>query len=156
MNPTVPTQGFMPVEIEYKEHRMELLDMPGNGSALWRMYYKDTDAVVFVIDTKDERRMDDVAHILFHDVFEDKKLKDAVLLVYANKVDEPPTTGKSPGEQLQKRLGLETNPLSKDRIWHVEDCSALTGYGINKGFSWLCDQLAHPAKKKKSKKDTSK
>ena len=147
-----PTMGYYPSEIEYNDHKMVLFDMPGRNDLryFWKIYYKGTDAVIFVVDASDPGSMDEAAQSLF-EVLANKKLKDAVLLVYANKVDTPPIRGKSVAEQVRDRLGLETNPLSRDRVWHVQECSALMGHGIREGFNWLCEELAHPTKKKKSK-----
>lgn len=55
---------------------------------LWRHYYSNTDAVVFVVDSNDCERMSECRYEL-HRVMEDKELEGVTLLLLANKQDLP-------------------------------------------------------------------
>ena len=55
----VPTVGFSVEEFEKGALRFNVCDMSGANKyrSLWEKYYKDAQAIVFVIDTSDKFRM---------------------------------------------------------------------------------------------------
>ena len=53
---------------------------------LWHHYYAGSDAVIFVIDANDPSRLDEAKKELYN-VINSDELRDAALLVYANKQD---------------------------------------------------------------------
>ena len=55
---------------------------------LWRHYYQNTDALIFVVDSNDRERIDECKHEIHRFLTEDE-LKDAMLLIMANKQDLP-------------------------------------------------------------------
>merc|ERR1712146_627859 len=55
---------------------------------LWRHYYTNTQGIIFVVDSNDRDRIDDARDEL-HKMINDEELKDAIVLVYANKQDLP-------------------------------------------------------------------
>ena len=55
---------------------------------LWHHYFENTDAVIFVVDSTDRERFDEAAEEL-HDLMKDDRLRNAALLVLANKQDMP-------------------------------------------------------------------
>jgi|EP00624_Nannochloropsis_granulata_P005240 GTPase SAR1 family protein len=55
---------------------------------LWRHYYKDNDALIFVIDSADRARLSEAKEELLH-LLAEPQLLDSILLVYANKADLP-------------------------------------------------------------------
>ena len=57
-------------------------------SRLWRHYYKDNDALIFVIDSADRARLHEARSELHH-LLSEPQLLDSILLVYANKADLP-------------------------------------------------------------------
>jgi ADP-ribosylation factor-like protein 1 len=50
----------------------------------WRCYFPNTQAVIYVVDSSDIERMS-TAKDEFHSILEEEELKDAVVLIYANK-----------------------------------------------------------------------
>ena len=69
---------------------------------LWSHYFQNIDALVYVVDSNDTDRMNENAETL-HDLLQDEQLKDAKLLVFANKQDLP--NSLSP-PQICEKLGL--------------------------------------------------
>ena len=61
---------------------------------------------------------------------QEEELKDACLLVFANKQDLP---GAQPPAQISDALGLG---LLKNRQWSIHKCSAVTGDGLNEALDW--------------------
>src|ERR1700712_5080708 len=62
---------------------------------LWRHYYQNTQGLIFVVDSNDRDRIDDSrdyehsAKEELHRMLAEDELRDAVLLVFANKQDLP-------------------------------------------------------------------
>lgn len=52
----------------------------------WRCYYPNTDAIIFVVDSADSERVE-TARAELHAMLEEEDLRDAILLVFANKQD---------------------------------------------------------------------
>ena len=65
-----------------------------------------------------------------------QELKDAVLLIFANKSDMP--TARDPDE-LTDLYGF--NEI-QDHEWKLQPCCALTGEGLSEGLDWLSDALS--------------
>ena len=85
---TVPTLGFNVETVSYRNIEFMVWDMGGQDKIrqLWSHYYEGTQALIFVVDSADAERMDEARQEL-HKLMEQEELKDAVLLVYANKQD---------------------------------------------------------------------
>jgi ADP-ribosylation factor-like protein 1 len=69
-------------------------------------------------------------------MLEEEELKDAVLLVYANKQDMP---GAMSVTEVSEFLSLTE---LKMRTWTIFKCSAKTGEGLTEGLDWLVNSLA--------------
>merc|ERR1719232_265998 len=55
---------------------------------LWRHYYTNTQGLIYVVDSNDRDRIDENREEL-HKMLAEEELRDAVLLVFANKQDLP-------------------------------------------------------------------
>lgn len=65
----------------------------------------------------------------------EEELKDAALLVFANKQDQPGAKGAGDISQAL-RLGE-----LRDRNWSIMACSAVDGSGVSEGMDWLVVSL---------------
>jgi len=72
------------------------------------------------------------------------ELKDAILLIFANKADMP---NAREADELADMYGLQE---VQGHEWNIMPCCALTGDGLGEGLDWLADRLAAKMKKKKS------
>ena len=83
---TIPTIGFNVETLEYKNINFTVWDVGGQDKIrrLWRHYYMNTHALIFVVDCNDRDRVDDARQELTQ-MLHDEEMKDAVLLVFANK-----------------------------------------------------------------------
>ena len=61
----------------------------------------------------------------------EEELKEAALLVFANKQDQPRAKGAGDISEA-----LQLGEL-RDRNWSIVACSAVDGRGINEGMDWL-------------------
>ena len=59
---------------------------------LWRHYYTGTQGLIFVVDCADRDRIDEARQEL-HRIINDREMRDAIILIFANKQDLP--EGKS-------------------------------------------------------------
>lgn len=129
---TIPTIGFNVETVSYKNIKFQVWDLGGQTSIrpYWRCYYANTDAVIYVIDSQDKDRIGTSKEELMEMLKEDE-LKDAALLVFANKQDMP---GAMSVTEVSDFLGLTE---LKMRTWTIFKCSAKTGDGLTEGLDWL-------------------
>uniref|UniRef100_A0A3B4UQX8 ADP-ribosylation factor 4-like n=1 Tax=Seriola dumerili TaxID=41447 RepID=A0A3B4UQX8_SERDU len=101
---TIPTIGFNVETVEYKNISFTVWDVGGQDKIrpLWRHYFQNTQGLIFVVDSNDRERVAESAEELSKMLLEDE-LKDAVLLVFANKQDLPNALSVS---ELTDKLGL--------------------------------------------------
>lgn len=96
----------------------------------WRCYYANTAAVIFVVDSTDIERLQTAADELAA-MLNEEELRDAALLVFANKQDQPGAKGAG---EISEALRLGE---LRDRNWSIVACSAVDGSGVNEGMDWL-------------------
>ena len=53
---------------------------------LWRHYYTGTQGLIFVVDCADRDRIDEARQEL-HRIINDREMRDAIILIFANKQD---------------------------------------------------------------------
>ncbi|VDO43300.1 unnamed protein product [Haemonchus placei] len=82
--------GFNLETVEYRNVSFTVWDVGGQQRirALWKYYFRDTQAIIFVVDSADVDRMEEARNEI-HSLVADAELHDAVLLVFANKQDMP-------------------------------------------------------------------
>jgi len=136
---TIPTIGFNVDTVEYKNLKLTMWDVGGQARlrSLWKHYFQNADAVIFVVDSNDTARiteaMTELQHSLSHE-----DLAKASLLVYANKQDLP---NAMPTSVVQDKLKLAD---LRGRKVYIQGCSATSGNGLWEGLDWLSANL--PAK----------
>lgn len=70
---------------------------------LWRHYYTGTQGLIFVVDCADRDRIDEAKQEL-HRIINDREMRDAIILIFANKQDLP--EGKENDHMFQNFLYL--------------------------------------------------
>ena len=70
----------------YKNIKFQVWDLGGQTSIrpYWRCYYPNTQAIIYVVDSTDHERIG-TSREEFHAILDEDELKDALILVYANK-----------------------------------------------------------------------
>merc|ERR1711869_62718 len=101
---TIPTIGFNVETVEYKNINFTVWDVGGQDKIrkLWRHYYQNTQGLIFVVDSSDRDRIEDARDELSKMLNEDE-MRDAVLLVFANKQDLP---NSMTTKDVTEKLGL--------------------------------------------------
>lgn len=133
---TVPTIGFNVETVEYKNISFSVWDVGGQDKIrqLWRHYFQNTQGLIFVIDSNDRERIGEARDELARMLSEDD-LRDAVLLIFANKQDLPNAMSAS---EITERLNLHSH---KSRPWYIQSTCATSGDGLYEGLDWLSNQL---------------
>merc|ERR1712072_1576306 len=119
---TIPTIGFNVETVEYKNISFNVWDIGGQDKIrkLWRYYYQNTQGLIFVIDSNDRDHIEDAREELVQMLNEDE-MKDAVLLVLANKQDLPNAMTAS---EVIEKLGLNG---MRNRQWFMQSACATSG-----------------------------
>ena len=130
-----------------KIHNVEEEDGLKGTTMLTESLYTGTQGLIFVIDSNDRSRIDEARQEL-HRIILDREMKEALLLVFANKQDIQGGEDESPSrssegnantadcvamtpQEVQERLKLSQ---LKDKIWYVVPSCATTGEGLFEGL----------------------
>lgn len=134
---TIPTIGFNVETVDYKNICFTVWDVGGQDKIrpLWRHYFQNTQGLIFVVDSNDRERILEAEKELKSMLKEDE-LRDAVVLVFANKQDLPNAMNAA---ELVDKLNL--NSL-RNRSWHIQATCATQGDGLYEGLDWLSTELA--------------
>lgn len=133
---TIPTIGFNVEECYCDDFSLTLWDVGGKDKIrpLWRHYYAGAHALIYVVDSGDHDRIDDVRTELTRMLCEEI-LQSLDLLVIANKQDLP---NAMPLDVIAERLDLHR---LQDRHWHILPASATTREGLQEAKDWIIDAL---------------
>ena len=89
-----------------------------------------------MVDSNDRDRVGEAREELMRMLNEDE-LRNAVLLVFANKQDLPNAMSAS---EITDKLGLHN---LRQRLWHTQSTCATSGDGLYEGLDWLSNQLTN-------------
>ncbi|CAH8479352.1 unnamed protein product [Schistosoma turkestanicum] len=134
----VPTIGYSVEKIIVGQTVFLCFDMSGSGAYrnLWEKFYKDCEAIIYVVDSSDELRLivaeDEFQQLLKHPDICSRRIP---ILLFANKMDLPNSVAV---KEIVKILGLEN---LRNKSWRIFASNALNGEGLNEGLVWLFKQL---------------
>jgi ADP-ribosylation factor-like protein 5B len=133
---TAPTIGSNVEEVQYKNIKFVMWDLGGQESSRssWSIFYKETNAVILVVDSTDRERIPILRNELER-MLGAEALKQACLLVYANKQD---VKDAMTAAEISDALQLHA---VKGRGWHIQESCALTGFGLNEGLDWIARSI---------------
>ena len=132
---TLPTIGFNLERVRYGNTIFTCFDIGGQKKirGLWYHYYEGTDAIIYVIDVSDRKRLDDSCRELC-ELLRHPYLANAALLVYANKQDVKNCATSCEVEDKLRKLGVPND-------FHVQSSVATQCLGIYEGLDWLNQTL---------------
>jgi len=133
---TIPTIGFNVETVKYKNINFTVWDVGGQDKirALWRHYYNNTEGIIFVVDSNDRERVNEAA-LELQKVLREDELRNATLLVLANKQDLPNAMSVA---EVTDKLGLHS---LRSRQWYIQAACATSGDGLYEGLDWLSQAL---------------
>eukprot|EP00252_Welwitschia_mirabilis_P021810 TRINITY_DN5708_c0_g1_i1.p1 TRINITY_DN5708_c0_g1~~TRINITY_DN5708_c0_g1_i1.p1 ORF type:complete len:182 (+),score=32.39 TRINITY_DN5708_c0_g1_i1:163-708(+) len=134
---TIPTIGFNVETVEYKNISFTVWDVGGQDKIrpLWRYYFQNTQGLIFVVDSNDRERIAEARDEL-HRMLNEDELRNAVLLVFANKQDLPNAMSAA---EVTDKLGLHS---LRQRHWYIQSACATSGEGLYEGLDWLSNNIA--------------
>lgn len=134
---TIPTIGFNVETVDYKNISFTVWDVGGQDKIrpLWRHYFTNTQGLIFVVDSNDRERIAEASAEL-HRMINEDELRDAVLLIFANKQDLP---NAMLAAEMTEKLGLSN---LKGRKWYIQQACATQGTGLYEGLDWLSNELS--------------
>jgi len=129
---TIPTIGFNVETVEYKNISFNVWDVGGQDKIrlLWKHYYTNTQGLIFVVDSNDRERIEE-NRMELHRMLSEEELKEAYLLVFANKQDLP---GAMSCPELTEKLELSN---IRNRQWYIQATCAIRGDGLYEGLDQL-------------------
>ncbi|CAH1758152.1 17364_t:CDS:2 [Entrophospora sp. SA101] len=121
---TIPTIGFNVETVEYKNISFTVWDVGGQDKIrpLWRHYSNDRERI--------SEAREELQRMLNED-----ELRDALLLVFANKQDLPNAMNAA---EITDKLGLHS---LRQRHWYIQATCATSGDGLYEGLEWLSTNL---------------
>jgi len=131
-----PTAGFNIKTILMSNFRLSVWDIGGQKAIrpYWKQYYDSTDALIYVIDSADKKRVEETGEELSQ-LLEEDQMNGVPLLVLANKQD---LVNALSAKDVAEGLNLFS---IRDRPWQIQPCSAKTGEGLKDGMEWLIKQI---------------
>ncbi|KAF8408253.1 hypothetical protein HHK36_007401 [Tetracentron sinense] len=132
--------GFNVETVEYKNISFTVWDVGGQDKIrpLWRHYFQNTQGLIFVVDSNDRDRVVEARDEL-HRMLNEDELRDAVLLVFANKQDLPNAMNAA---EITDKLGLHS---LRQCHWYIQSTCATSGEGLYEGLDWLSNNIANKA-----------
>mmetsp|Transcript_8611 Transcript_8611/g.16888 ORF Transcript_8611/g.16888 Transcript_8611/m.16888 type:complete len:186 (-) Transcript_8611:50-607(-) len=134
----MPTQGFNTKSLARDGFKLNVWDVGGQETIrpYWRDYFDHTDALVYVIDSADRRRIDEASREL-RSLLDEEKLNGIPLLVFANKQD---LVSAVSADEISETLSLSS---IRDRQWLIVASSAKSGEGLQDGMEWIVSAIRH-------------
>ena len=130
---TVPTIGFnVETVTPVKNVSFTIWDIGGQDTIrpLWRYYFRDTDGLIFIVDSTDRERFL-LAKNELQGILNDPDMHRVPVVVFANKQDLPSADEPT---KLARDLGLEN---LTGHSWYVQGTSASSGQGLYEGMEQL-------------------
>ena len=141
---TTPTQGFNIKSVLHSGFKLNVWDIGGQKTIrpYWRNYYENTEALIYVVDAADRKRVDEAGYEL-NEILGEDKLATVPLLVFANKSDLlQAQSADDIAESLSLRRIVVFPALSRPRIrmraWGRVVGRAGTGWSVGRQETERC------------------
>ena len=136
---TIPTIGFNVETLNFNQTSLTVWDVAASTPPmrrLWRHYFRNCQGLIFVIDSNDRERIDEVRDE-FWKLLSEQELDNACIVVLANKQD---LYGAMTVTEVGDALRLWEIPKDKQQ-WFITGCSATAGEGLYEGFDWISQKI---------------
>eukprot|EP01100_Stratorugosa_tubuloviscum_P003993 TRINITY_DN197_c0_g1_i1.p1 TRINITY_DN197_c0_g1~~TRINITY_DN197_c0_g1_i1.p1 ORF type:complete len:181 (+),score=74.13 TRINITY_DN197_c0_g1_i1:372-914(+) len=142
-----PTVGFLSAEIQRGNVIFAITDTAGGATVrdLWRHYFEQTDAIVWVVDASNPERFNESKNALNAALRDAAMPRECPFLIAANKSDQP---GCQNAEAIKTALNLAS--ALNGRSYQVFATSSRNGEGVDPGFTWLRQEIKILFKKRKN------
>ena len=131
-----PGFGYVTSDIEYNNLAFKIYELAGQTINLWPDRCRDKQCIIFVVDSSAPNTIGNVRTEI-QQMMDNDDLRDAMLLVFANKKDLPDSMN---AEYIADKLGLTS---FRGRTYKVIETSAKRGVGFAEGLEWLEEQFSN-------------
>ena len=131
--PTVPTVGNDIVKIKINKKENILREIGGAMAPIWKNYYKDANAVIYVIDKSNQFQIS-ASCIMLLDMLSHPSIKRKNVLLLFNKSDFPSSFSF---KQLHKIFRLDDLQKSCDNNLKIVECSCVQKNGFDEIIQWI-------------------
>lgn len=110
---------------------------------VWKDYYEDIDAIIFLVDAADETRFDEAREEL-QGLLSDESIANVPIAVLGNKIDAP---GAVHEDSLRQKLGIYENSgysssgKTNTRPMKLFMCSIINQAGYDVAFKWINERI---------------
>lgn len=143
-----PTQYPTSEELLIENIKFHAFDLGGHEAArrVWKDYYVDVSAVVFLVDAHDHQRFNEAKNEL-NALLGEECLAGVPFLVFGNKIDLPSAAGE---DELRFSLGIHDFTTGKSiraaagqniRPIELFMCSIAKKMGYGEGFRWVSQYI---------------
>ncbi len=154
---TVPTVGFNNEKVKGTSGKAKgvnfmIWDVGGQDKVrpLWKSYTRNTDGIIFVVDSSNSDRIDEARVELFR-IAKSPNMSAVPILILANKQDLPEAKDTAELEQA-----LSMSELSLNQLWTIQPCCAITGEGLDVALEQLYELILKRRKLPKVKRKSNK
>jgi len=144
----MPTLHPAKEELTINKISFTTVDLGGHHQArrVWKDYFAEVDAIVFIVDSGDNLRFGECKGEL-NSLLEDDQLVGVPILILGNKIDRPGAVGE---DGLRQMFGLAGQTTGKGQIarhklqrrpLELFMCSVLNKTGYAEGFRWLAQYI---------------
>lgn len=142
---TVSTIGFNVEMLEARKNRNKIAvtiwDVGGQVKMRdhWPNFYQNAAAIVFVLDSADQKRLGEAQKEL-ESILRNDELRGRPVILLANKQD---VNGALTVTEIKDRFNLRKICVGRD--WFVQPCSASTGFGVEEVFKRVVQMVKLPS-----------
>lgn len=135
---TRPTIGSNVETVRHKNVTMQVWDLGGQDQmrSTWEAYFAQTNVLAFVVDSTDVERMP-LCRSELERCLALPALHGCHVLILANKQD---CSSAMDAASISTALNLVS---FKTHNWHIQDCCALSGDGLDEALEWATVQCTH-------------
>jgi len=136
---TLPTGQPNSEELKMGNLRLNTYDLGGHATArkIWKDYFPAVDGIIFLIDSTDVARFDEV-RVELENVLTSPELANIPIAILGNKIDKP---GAVPEEDLKKAIDFYGLTSKDNRPMELFMCSIVKKIGYSKALEWLASFL---------------
>jgi len=132
---TLPTGQPNSEELKMGNLRLNTYDLGGHATArkIWKDYFPAVDGIIFLIDSTDVARFDEVRQEL-ENVMTSPELANIPIAILGNKIDKP---GAASEEEMKKAIDYYGLTAKDNRPIELYMCSIAKRTGYSKAFEWI-------------------
>ncbi|KAL1516648.1 hypothetical protein ABEB36_000532 [Hypothenemus hampei] len=141
----VPTVGFSVIDLKYLHYDVKIFDLGGGSNirGIWHKYFTDVHGIIFVIDSCDMGRFQEVRQVL-EEILSNEKITGKPLLILANKQDQESALDEIDiieCLQIEEMVNKYKCPTLVQSCCASETNYTKTDPGIREGYEWIVNYI---------------